>query len=76
MIYQPYTYVGDMVHVQPLDKTGSWSKGSVVKKVAECSYLVRTDQSNILRRNRKLLRSTGELQDVTVDGMAGPVTEL
>ena len=40
----PALHIGDMVRMQPLDKTGSWSKASVVKKVAECCYLIRTDQ--------------------------------
>ena len=42
---------------------------SIVKKVAEHSYLVKTDQGHLLRRNRRFLRSTGELPDVSPKAM-------
>jgi len=58
--------------MQPLDRTGSWSKVSVVKKVAERSYLVKTDQGHLLKWNRRFLRSTRELQDVLPKGMTSP----
>ena len=38
----------------------------MVRKVAERSYLVKTSQGHLLRRNRKFLRSTSEMpQDMT-----------
>ena len=68
----PALQIGDTVRMQPLDRTGSWSKVSVVKKVAERSYLVKTDQGHLLRRNRRFLRSKRELQDVSPKGMTIP----
>lgn len=61
----PALTIGEVVRMQPLDRTGSWSKVAVVKKIAERSYLVKTDQGHLLRRNRRFLRSTGESQDMS-----------
>ena len=63
----PPLEIGDTVRLQPQDKTGSWSKESVIKKVAEHSYLVRTPQGHLLRRNRKFLRATGETSEETIN---------
>lgn len=38
-------------------------KLTVVKKVPERSYLVKTPQGNLLRRNCRFLRFTGEIPD-------------
>ena len=51
----PPLEIGDTVRLQPQDKAGSWSKVSIIKKVAECSYLVKTAQGHLLS---KFLRST------------------
>ena len=59
----PPLEIGDTVRLQPQDKKGFWSKATVVKKVAERSYLVKTAQGHLLRRNRKFLRFTGEMPD-------------
>ena len=59
----PPLEIGDTVRLQPQDKGGFWSKATVVKKVAEHSYLVKTAQGHLLRRNRKFLRFTGEMPD-------------
>ena len=63
----PPLEIGDTVRLQPQDKTGSWNKASVIKKVAERSYLVRTPQGHLLRRNRKFLRATGETSEETIN---------
>ena len=39
----------------------------MIKKVAERSYLVRTPQGHLLRRNRKFLRATGEISEETAN---------
>ena len=57
----PSLEIGDTVRLQPQDRAGTWSKASVVRKVAERSYLVKTLQGHLLRRNRKFLWSTSEI---------------
>ena len=42
----------------------------MVKKVAERSYLVKTSQGHLLRRNRKFLRSTREMPHDTTRYMS------
>ena len=61
----PPLEIRDTVRLQPQDKAGSWSKVSIIKKVAECSYLVKTAQGHLLRRNRKFLRLGEMLEEAT-----------
>ena len=68
----PPLEMGDTVRLQPQDKAGSWSKVSVIKKVAECLYLVKIAQGHLLRRNRKFLRSTGEMPEETTNPALQP----
>ena len=51
---------GDIVRVQPHPKAQSkrWQKARVEKQVDSRSYLVRTENGNIVRRNRKHLRTS------------------
>ena len=46
----------------------------MVKKVAERSYLVKTSQGHLLRRNRKFLRSTREIPHDTTRHMSLPTS--
>ena len=59
----PPLEIGETVRLQPQDKNGIWQKASIVKKVAERSYLVKTAEGHMFRRNRKFLRATGEVAD-------------
>ena len=63
----PHLEIGDTVRLQLQDKAGSWSKASVIKKVAERSYLIKTPQGYLLRKNRKFLRATGEIPEETTN---------
>ena len=52
---------GDTVRIQPLvDQKGEWEKATVVKRNGVRSYEVLTDDSRLLRRNRKHLKRTQE----------------
>ena len=46
--------------VQPVKHQEKWKKATVVKKVSDRSYLVKTANGKIYRRNRKHLRQTNE----------------
>ena len=59
----PPLEIGETVRLQPQDKNGIWQKASIVKKVAERSYLVKTAEGHMFRWNRKFLRATGEVAD-------------
>ena len=59
----PPLEIGETVQLQPQDKNGIWQKASIVKKVAERSYLVKTAEGHMFLRNRKFLRATGEVAD-------------
>ena len=59
----PPLEIGETVRLQPQDKNGIWQKASIVKKVAEQSYLLKTAEGHMFRRNRKFLRATGEVAD-------------
>ena len=39
--------IGETVRLQPQDKNGIWQKASIVKKVAERSYLVKTAEGHM-----------------------------
>lgn len=69
----PPLEIGDTVRLQPQDKAHSWSKASVIKKVAERSYLVKTAQGHLLRRNRKFLRCTGEVPEEATNPALSPM---
>ena len=55
---------GQIVRVQPVKHGEKWKKATVLKKVGERSYLVKTPNGQIYRRNRKYIRSTNEPNDM------------
>ena len=59
----PPLEIGETVRLQPQNKNEIWRKASIVKKVTERSYLVKTAEGHMFRRNRKFLRATGEAAD-------------
>ena len=56
----PLLTVGQTIRVQPVVCGDKWKKATVLKKDGEQSYLVKTSNGQIYRRNRKYLRSTNE----------------
>ena len=52
-----------IVRVQPVKYGEKWKKATVIKKVGERSYLVKTPNGQIYRRNRKYIRSTNEVTE-------------
>ena len=56
----PPLIVGQTIRLQPVGNGEKWKKATVLKKVGERSYLVKTTNGQIYRRNRKFLRSTNE----------------
>uniref|UniRef100_A0A1B8Y8I2 Gypsy retrotransposon integrase-like protein 1 n=1 Tax=Xenopus tropicalis TaxID=8364 RepID=A0A1B8Y8I2_XENTR len=60
----PTLQINDNVWVQPLDKYSKhWQKAKVIKTLGHRSYLVRTEEGKVLRRNRRHLKKTGEPDD-------------
>jgi len=56
----PELVVGQSVRIQPTKHRALWKKAMVMKKVGIRSYLVKTNEGQIYRRNRKHLRQTAE----------------
>ena len=52
----PELQIGEPVRLQPVNPKAPWDKGSCVAKVGPRSYLIETDNPNLHRRNRKLIR--------------------
>ena len=51
---------GQIVRVQPINHGEKWKKATILKQVGERSYLVKTLNGHIYRRNRKFIRATKE----------------
>jgi len=52
----PALAVGQTVRIQPVKHQEKWKKATIVKKVSDRSYLVKTANGKIYRRNWKHLR--------------------
>ena len=52
--------IGESVRMQPVDRHGVWRKGKVVKKVGNRSYFLETENGNVLKSNRKFLRTSDD----------------
>ena len=64
----PELQIGEPVRLQPVNSKAPWDKGSRVTKVGPRSYLIKTDNGNLYRRNRKFIRqdpSQGHQQPIT-----------
>ena len=59
----PALVSGQMVQVQPVKHGEKWKKATVLKKVGERSYLVKTSNGQIYRRNRKYIKRTKEVTE-------------
>ena len=78
----PVLKEGQVVRIQPVKHQERWRKGTVLKKVNNRSYLVKTANGYIYRRNRRHLRQTKErpddphrINDSADDELAIPFTE-
>ena len=56
----PQLSSGQIVRVQPVNHGEKWKKATVLKQVKERSYLVKTPNGHIYRRNREFIRATKE----------------
>ena len=66
----PELQIGEPVRLQPVNPKAPWDKGSCVAKVGPHSYLIKTDNGNLYRRNRKFIRqdpSQGHQQSIITD---------
>jgi hypothetical protein len=59
--------IGERVRIQPTNYSKQWKPGVCTAKVGPRSYLVRTDEGQTYRRNRKFLRTSCEPADPILD---------
>ena len=60
--------VGDIVRVKPV-RGKSWPKAIVIEKLHERSYIVKQENRNTFRRNRRDLKKTEEKWNEEYTGM-------
>ena len=72
----PELDIGDSVKLQPLRPKEPWSNGSCLGKVGPRSYLIRTEDGKLCRRNRKFLRTTNSIPDTTQEGTETPMPTI
>ena len=72
----PELDIGDSVKLQPLRPKEPWSNGSCLGKVGPRSYLIRTEDGKLCRRNRKFLRTTNSIPDTTQEGIETPMPTI